>query len=177
MLPRLFAAVTAFMLVSASPTVASAGILEILFGSPSVSARVGHDDPLVMTVRPKKRMKPNQSALVEEVKPQLVVSIDPVANPNWYLTDPTLRKGDIVVLPKGVTVFNGERGQRRLSDFEDLRRTRLLSERERDRVRAFTQRFTGSIGHLRRVSEPTVSAAVQEERATRSVSVIFNPSQ
>lgn len=36
-----------------------------------------------------------------------VVKLDPAVDPHWYLKDPTLRRGDIVVTASGVLVYRG----------------------------------------------------------------------
>jgi len=54
---------------------------------------------------------------------------DPVAA---LLNDATLRRGDVVVLPDGPKVFKGGRAMpHRLSDFEDVRRTKLVGAKAR----------------------------------------------
>jgi hypothetical protein len=35
------------------------------------------------------------------------VKLDPVSDASWYLRDPTLRRGDIVVTQRGVLVYKG----------------------------------------------------------------------
>lgn len=75
--------------------------------------------PLEMTVRKpgeaNRRGYPEASS--KPVPP--VVNLDPRTDPNWFLKDPTLRRGDIVVTNKGVLVFNG-RGNVTRSDFASL---------------------------------------------------------
>ena len=59
---------------------------------------------------------------------------DPVAA---LLNDPTLRRGDVVVLPDGPKVFKGKASTpHRLSDFEDVRRTKLVGEKTRRQLTA-----------------------------------------
>lgn len=59
---------------------------------------------------------------------------DPVAQ---VLNDPTLRRGDIVVLPGGAKVFTGERAaSSRQAGFEDVRTSRLVGESTRRAVMA-----------------------------------------
>jgi len=54
---------------------------------------------------------------------------DPVAK---ILNDPTLRRGDIVVLPGGTKVFKGGRAAPyRLSDFEEVRSSKMLGDKTR----------------------------------------------
>ena len=59
---------------------------------------------------------------------------DPVAA---LMKDATLRRGDIVVLPDSPKVFKGGRTTpHRLSDFEDVRRTKLVGEKTRRQLTA-----------------------------------------
>lgn len=60
-------------------------------------------DPLSVTVKPKRQSYPEVSS-----KPSPpVVQLNPSTDPNWYLKDPTLRRGDIVVTASGVKVYQG----------------------------------------------------------------------
>jgi hypothetical protein len=53
------------------------------------------------------------------------------------MKDPTLRRGDIVVLPGGPKVFKGGRSAPyRLSDFEDVSRTKLVGANTRRQLTA-----------------------------------------
>jgi hypothetical protein len=55
------------------------------------------------------------------------------------LRDPTLRPGDIVILPEGPRVFKGESGSKhRMSDFEDVSRSRAVSTKTRRDLMAMT---------------------------------------
>lgn len=60
-------------------------------------------DPLSVTVKPKRQRGPEVSS---KPAPPLV-KLDPSSEPDWYLRDPTLRRGDIVVTDKGVLVYQG----------------------------------------------------------------------
>lgn len=65
---------------------------------------------------------PRQRAPEVSSKPKPpVVQLDPATDPNWYLKDPTLRRGDIVVTASGVMVFQGGRGS------EDNRRAEFTA--------------------------------------------------
>lgn len=56
--------------------------------------------------------------------------IDPEANPDWHLIDPTLRRGDILVLRDRIVVFaGGPVGAPR--SYVALSRSRLVSKEER----------------------------------------------
>lgn len=66
-----------------------------------------------------------------------VVDLDPSTDKNWYLKDPTLRKGDIVVTANGPMVFQGRTGdQHRKTAFVSLEKTGKLSRDERQIVAA-----------------------------------------
>lgn len=60
-------------------------------------------DPLSVTVKPKRQSYPEVSSRPSPP----VVQLDPSQDPNWYLKDPTLRRGDIVVTAGGVMVYRG----------------------------------------------------------------------
>lgn len=97
------------------------------FGAPSRSTAYYYApereySPLEMTVRKRQPRKPKPLALPEvSTKPSPpVVKLDPATDANWYLKDPTLRRGDIVVTSKGVLVYNGRRS-------DELRRTDFAS--------------------------------------------------
>jgi hypothetical protein len=90
---------------------------------------------LAVTVRPR-RQKPRRERPVarrEKAAPVISLNLDPAKNPNWYLDDPTLRRGDIVVLKGEVLVFEGSgRGPHTREDFTSLARSDLAkAERER----------------------------------------------
>jgi hypothetical protein len=87
---------------------------------------------LDVTVRPRRKRQAAAPRPVERM-----AAIDPVKVPTWYLEDPTLRRGDIVVLPGQVLVFEGDRGgDRRIEDFASLDESRLISNSERQRLQA-----------------------------------------
>jgi len=58
----------------------------------------------------------------------LNAQIDPVLDPNWYLSDPTLRRGDMVVLEDKVLVYDGpaEKGPHMRTQFADLRSSTVV---------------------------------------------------
>lgn len=142
---------------------AYAGFLDFLLGPPPRTETPYVSTPLEMTIRAKRRPSKAPKKAQVERPPILVTPMDPVKDPNWFLSDPTLRKGDVVVLPGKVVVFNGNRGERRRSDFEDLLRTRLVSLKERSRIRAFTDYFNGAV----RAFKAGAATALQVERPAR----------
>jgi hypothetical protein len=91
-----------------------------LFGRPAPRAAIFHD-PLEMTVQPRRM---NAPALTSRPPPP-VVKLDPAKEPDWYLRDPSLRRGDIVVTAAGVMVYQGRDSDAiRQSDFATLRATK-----------------------------------------------------
>lgn len=91
------------------------------FGAPRHAAPVY--EPLEMTVKPR-RKAPKQTASYPQVSSKPAppaVKLDPATDPNWFLADPTLRRGDIVVTRQGVLVYNGrDSDSLRRSDFASL---------------------------------------------------------
>ncbi|CAM5771470.1 hypothetical protein [Bosea minatitlanensis] len=100
-----FAIVTALTLPGASQAQA-AGLFDSLaraiFGGPRLHATpiYEQDEPLR---RPARRRPPEVAA---KPKPA-AVRLDPAADPDWHLKDPTLRRGDIVVTRRGILVYRG----------------------------------------------------------------------
>ena len=81
--------------------------------------QVVYSDPLEMTVKP--RRKAPKFSETSTKPPPPVVQLDPATDPNWYLADPTLRRGDIVVTNRGVLVYQGRDSDAlRRSDFAAL---------------------------------------------------------
>lgn len=138
---------------------AHAGFLDFLLGPPPHTETPYVSTPLEMTIRPGRRSAKAPKQAQVERPPVLITPMDPVKDPDWFLSDPTLRKGDVVVLPGRVVVFNGNRGERRRSDFEDLLRTHLVSLKERSRIKAFTDYFSGAARALK--SGPTTALQVE----------------
>lgn len=91
----------------------AAGFLDDLarafFGGGRPTPPVYVDSPFEMTVQPKRRA-PRVAAPSRPIEP--AVKLDPASDPYWYLSDPTLRKGDIVVTRSGVVVFDGREASR-----------------------------------------------------------------
>ena len=90
------------------------------FGRPAApQAQQVSSDPLEMTVQP--RRKAPKFSETSSKPPPPVVQLDPATDPNWYLADPTLRRGDIVVTNGGVLVYQGRDSDvLRRSDFASL---------------------------------------------------------
>lgn len=125
MAPRrvLMVGMVAAMVVSGAPGVQAANLFEelgraIFGGGPRLRAT-----PIYEYDEPMQPRAPRQKAPEASSKPKPpVVQLDPATDPSWYLRDPTLRRGDIVVTANGVMVYQGGRGsdENRRADFVAL---------------------------------------------------------
>ena len=115
--------IVAAMAVTGAPGAQAANPFEelgraIFGGGPRLRATpiYEYDEP----IRPR---APRPRAPEASTKPKApVVQLDPATDPSWYLKDPTLRRGDIVVTANGVMVYQGGRGgdENRRADFASL---------------------------------------------------------
>ncbi len=110
-------------LLAAVPQAQAANIFDdfarAFFGRPAAPQQQFYSDPLEMTVQP--RRKAPRPVETSSKPPPPVVQLDPSTDPNWYLADPTLRRGDIVVTNGGVLVYQGRDSDHlRRSDFAAL---------------------------------------------------------
>jgi hypothetical protein len=120
----------------------AAGFFEALgelFGQPArrAPAEPAAREPLSVTIGPRRAVPAHQGRqkLIASKPVQPAVKLDPATDPTWYLRDPTLRRGDIVVLKTGVIVFDGGgRGEHDSEDFTRLDQTRLLSPARRQEI-------------------------------------------
>lgn len=140
-------AATATLGLAASPqTGHAAGLFEFLFGGFSrPSPTYQYSTPLDVHVNPYRRSKKVHATRPGgyESKAKLQASIDPVKNPQWYLDDPTLRRGDIVVLKGRALVFDGGRGVRSVGDFTPVQRSTLVSKGDREKIEKMTKGNAG----------------------------------
>jgi hypothetical protein len=97
------------LVLGAAPGVQAAGLFDELaraiFGAPRY--RPVYEpvyEPLDVTVTPRPA-RPRAAASSKPAPPK--VKLDPATDPHWYLRDPTLRRGDIVVTAHGVMVYQG----------------------------------------------------------------------
>lgn len=103
------------------------------FGGRSAPPAMMRSDPFEMTVQPK-RQKP-RPASTKPAEP--AAKLDPAKDAFWYLRDPTLRKGDIVVTRSGVVVYDGRGGaEHRPADFTALGDTRRLPKAQQQTLQA-----------------------------------------
>jgi hypothetical protein len=92
------------------------------------SARVAR---LPRPLRPLRPARPNTPPANTEAYARL----NPATNPKWYLEDPTLRRGDIVVLEQGARVFVGHAAAaHRASEFQAPSEVSELPIAERERI-------------------------------------------
>ncbi|QEL23421.1 hypothetical protein FQV39_13165 [Bosea sp. F3-2] len=102
--------VAAVATIAATMPAGAAGFLDdlanALFGRPRPRPMIAIEpyDPLNVTVKP--RRKRAAAEVASKPKPP-VVKLDPQRDPDWYLKDPTLRRGDVVVTARGVLVYQG----------------------------------------------------------------------
>jgi hypothetical protein len=91
------------------------------------------------------------------------------------LQDPTLRPGDIVILPDGPKVFTGGSGRHSRADFEDVTRSHALSKDLRKAVLALTRPAVSPASEARRkVADKnlgTLSGTAQQ--ASADVRVVY----
>ncbi|MGO4667684.1 hypothetical protein AB4Z40_04805 [Bosea sp. 2YAB26] len=117
----------------------SAGFFDELaravFGRPPPQVYPTGPEPLDVTVRPTRRSHQRKAVVSRPTPP--VVKLDPATDHYWYLDDPTLRRGDIVVTRSDVLVFEGRASQNHsASDFTALGKSRLVSRSTQQRVEA-----------------------------------------
>lgn len=117
----------------------AAGFLDDLtraiFGNPAPPAMIGGPDG------PAIRPKPSKPRPVSAKPAEPAVKLDPASDAYWYLRDPTLRKGDIVVTRSGVVVFDGQRSSgHETSDFTALEDTRRLPKAQQQTLEAAAAR-------------------------------------
>lgn len=117
----------------------AAGFLDDLsraiFGNPTPPAMIGGPDGPAIRPRPSKPRPVNTKPAEPAVK------LDPGSDAYWYLRDPTLRKGDIVVTRSGVVVFDGQRSSgHETSDFTALEGTKRLPKAQQQTLEAAAAR-------------------------------------
>lgn len=117
----------------------SAGFFDELaravFGRPPPQVYPTAPQPLDVTVRPARRQHQRKVVASKPMPP--VVKLDPATDRYWYLDDPTLRRGDIVVTRSDVLVFEGRASQNHsASDFTALGKSRLVSRSTQQKVEA-----------------------------------------
>jgi hypothetical protein len=109
--------------------------------------------------------------------------MDIEGDPDWFLRDTTLRRGDIIVRKDGALVYEGARHASRIKDFVALSDTRLLSARAKAQIKQLVEaprddliefvahRAVKStvVGASSGVTPPTLGAPVAAAEATGGV--------
>ena len=103
-------AVAAALAFSAAPSAQAAGLFDDLAralfgGGPRLRASPIYEYDDEPRVRAPRARAPASEASSKPKPP--VVQLDPQADKQWYLKDPTLRRGDVVVTAHGVLVYQG----------------------------------------------------------------------
>lgn len=149
---------------------AQAGLFEFLFGgaqrpAPQYYQPPGYGGaPLDVRVNPRRKQGAAKARPARERAKVVNKSINPKDHPNWYLEDPTLRRGDIVVLPTGVMVYQGGGKPQTKEDFAKLSESRLVSKKERERIQLMA-------------GPPTVTAEKDDPAKGKEASGPTNPIQ
>lgn len=122
-----------------APQAQAAGFLDDLtraiFGNPMPPAAIGSlEGPAI-------KPKPSKPRPVSTKPAESAVKLDPASDAYWYLRDPTLRKGDIVVTRNGVVVFDGQKSSEHASsDFTALEDTKRLPKAQQQTLEAAAAR-------------------------------------
>jgi hypothetical protein len=122
-----------------APQVQAAGFLDDLtraiFGNPTPPAAVG------IPAGPALKPRPSKPRPVNTKPAEPAAKLDPGSDSYWYLRDPTLRKGDIVVTSRGIVVFDGQRSSGHASsDFTALEDTKRLPKAQQQTLEAAAAR-------------------------------------
>jgi len=152
----------ATLAVMAAPSAEAAGLLDELAraifggGRPRVYATpiYEYDEP---RARP---AKPRATEGASKPKPP-VVKLDPATDPSWYLKDPTLRRGDIVVTQNGVLVYQGR-------DSDDSRPTDFVALGGAD-SKGWKHRLNEAAAGGRNVFGVGTNTEVPDKNATKRV--------
>ncbi len=132
---RSLVAAMTFLAVAMPPLQAQAGLFDFLFGGFDRPAQPTYEPGLGVRVNPRRKAKPPTEARRDgPSKTARQIPIDIGKVPNWHLVDPTLRRGDIVVLKTGAMVFEGGRKPATREDFTALGKSSRVSKQERDRI-------------------------------------------
>lgn len=122
-----------------TPQAQAAGFLDDLtraiFGNPTPPATVSIPDG------PAIRPKPSKPRPVNTRPTEPAAKLDPASDAYWYLRDPTLRKGDIVVTRSGIVVFDGQKSSEHASSaFTALEDTKRLPKIQQQTLEAAAAR-------------------------------------
>jgi hypothetical protein len=106
-----------------------------IFGNPTPPAAIGGPDGPAIKPKPS-RPRPTSTKPAEPA-----AKLDPGSDAYWYLRDPTLRKGDIVVTRNGIVVFDGQKSsEHAISAFTALEDTKRLPKVQQQTLEAAAAR-------------------------------------
>lgn len=160
--PLLASLLLGFGVAASSPALAQDGLFGFLhFGgsqpqsAPRVSPsapRVSTYAPMELRVRPRSASRPTPSHSarahwshdreshvatrdVQMAQKEAYARLNPANNPSWYLEDPTLRAGDIVVMKSGIMVYaGGKSAVHQERDFQPIAKADSISPAERENI-------------------------------------------
>lgn len=190
-LPRLSAAIATAIVLGCSVISHEAraqNLFEFLFGGERAQpayqppqAQGQSAAPLQMRVRPRRaavedregghierrtvRLRPGEAPtrVARAAKPARLASpIDPKANPNWHLIDPTLKRGDVVVLKGQVLVYEGGGTPTTRDSFTALGLSKHLSKTERQEVEKIAALPDASRSAAMKQTEAVLASAATE---------------
>jgi hypothetical protein len=156
---------------AANAPVAQAAVVQRYFDMPVQSG------PAATNARPVRAEFVNLQRTVDLAKPTQSDTRRALATKavSLVLQDPTLRPGDIVILPDGPKVFTGSSGRHSRADFEDVTRSHALSKDLRKAVLALTRPAVSPASEARRkVADKnlgTLSGTAQQ--ASADVRVVY----
>jgi hypothetical protein len=139
---------TAGVVLALSAGSAEAGLFEVLFGQRApVQQRYYAPEPgLNVTVQPrapahktKSREAAGAHRTAEPRPTALQTPMDIEGDPDWFLRDVTLRRGDIIVRGNRTLVYEGGRHAPTLGDFVDLNASRLLGKRAKATIKQLVE--------------------------------------
>lgn len=159
-------------------TPAQAGLFDFIFGGGGgferpqpryYSPQSGYGEPLGVRVNPRRKRREVARPRKERAPKAIaqVPKVDPSKTPNWYLSDSTLRRGDIVVLKGRVVVFEGGHAPFAQEDFTALEKSRLVSKKERGAI----LKMAGPSSGTDAVVEPAPVKSTSTDPASREASL------
>jgi hypothetical protein len=167
---RLVAVSTLAVAGMLSAGTASAGFFDALFGTSEVQ-QAPAPPPSEITVGPSRSMSthrvftrprtvvrktPVRTKLASRPSTPTPVNLDPNEDPDWFLHDPTLRAGDVVVLDREVLVFSkpSKGGKHSREDFVSLKKSSLVSAETRDLIERIASTSATSDGSEQNSAKP-----------------------
>lgn len=154
---------------------AQAGFLDTLFGRPAATVRTIEPERAPLSVTVSKKPRAAKKAAVQVAPPIILQksTLDSSKDPDWYLKDDTLRRGDFVVLPDRVLMVRDRPSPRAATAFEDIRTSPRISQRERARILAMTRNQQGDRSGYRIVTQPSPITTTLNQLDRTTIPVIM----